>query len=310
MSRWNPKTWNIDIDHYINPWLPPPPWQHLPTPVSRFFGYRREVPEKLGNIVLVFWAFVGVFCSIALIEVVSYNVPSFRQNGVPIIVASFGAAAVLEFYSIDAPLAQPRNAILGQVVSGVVGIVTCKLFLLSPHFDAVRWVAGAIACAAATSAMALTKTVHPPAGATALLAVVDDSIVDLGWFLLPVLLLGCALMLGTALVVNNIQRRFPVYWWTPEDLAAQGRRRWPWCGESGDEEAQGQVSKATCAVGGEEGRHRHAAARSGVWRTNSSSTGTYMDRELVIRPGVVTGPEDFYLTPEELLFLESLCKRI
>ncbi|KAL2755383.1 hypothetical protein ACRALDRAFT_2105302 [Sodiomyces alcalophilus JCM 7366] len=289
MSRWHPKKWDIDIDHYINPWLPPPPWQHLPGPVSRFLGYRREVPEKVGNIVLVFWAFIGVFCSIAIIEVVSYNVPSFRHNGVPIIVGSFGAAAVLEFYSIDAPLAQPRNAILGQVISSVIGIGICKLFLLSPHFDSVRWVAGAIACAAATSAMALTKTVHPPAGATALLAVVDDAIIDLGWFLLPVVLLGCTLMLVTALIVNNIQRRFPVYWWTPEDLAAQGPRHWPQS---------------------EEGRHRHMAARAGTWRTNSGSTAMFTERELVIRPGVVIAPDDLQITPEEKLFLESLSQRL
>lgn len=66
--------------------------------------------------------------------------------------------------------------------------------------------------------MALTKTIHPPAGATALLAVVDKSAVGIGWMLVPAMLLGCAVMLAVALVVNNLQRKFPSYWWTPERL--------------------------------------------------------------------------------------------
>lgn len=136
-----------------------------------------------------------------------------------------GATAVLEFYSIDSPLAQPRNMIMGHFLSSLIGVCICKLFRLSDEFESLRWVAGALACASATSIMALTNTVHPPAGATALLAVVDNGIVNLGWFYIPVLLLGCALMLACALLVNNLLRRFPVYWWTPEDLSTVRR---PW----------------------------------------------------------------------------------
>lgn len=197
--------------------------------------------------------------------------------------------------------------------------------------------------------MAFTKTVHPPAGATALLAVVDDAIIDLGWFLIPVVLLGCALMLVAALVINNIQRRFPIYWWTPEDLAAQGTRHWPWWrrrrhrrggeerGPEGaksegsvqsrdddDEEAQRsedtareedefeqEVRSEKEGRPSEDGRHRPTAARVGRWRTNSESTGAFMhDRELVIRPGVVIAPDDLQITPEEKLFLESLSQRL
>lgn len=115
--------------------------------------------------------------------------------------------------------------ILGHLISSIVGISICKLFLLSDDFDRIRWLGGALACAAATSAMGLTNTVHPPAGATALLTVVDNGIVDLGWFLIPVLMLGCVLMLACALLFNNVLRRFPVYWWTAEDLSTVER---PW----------------------------------------------------------------------------------
>jgi CBS-domain-containing membrane protein len=78
--------------------------------------------------------------------------------------------------------------------------------------------------------MALTGTVHPPAGATALLAVVDQSSVTLGWYFVPLVLLSCTLMIFVALLVNNVQRRFPVYWWSPKKkeepaIVIQGVRR-------------------------------------------------------------------------------------
>lgn len=66
--------------------------------------------------------------------------------------------------------------------------------------------------------MGLTKTVHPPAGATALLAVVDDRAVQVGWKLIPLALLSCSIMLVVALLLNNIFSRFPLYWWTVAEL--------------------------------------------------------------------------------------------
>ncbi|KAF3358597.1 hypothetical protein VdG1_00157 [Verticillium dahliae VDG1] len=93
MTRIQPSQWNFDIDRFINPFVPHPPWRHLPTPVSRFFGYRKTKPDNTGNLVLILWAFIGIFCGIAVIELVSDHVPSFRHHGAPIIVGSFGAAA-------------------------------------------------------------------------------------------------------------------------------------------------------------------------------------------------------------------------
>jgi CBS-domain-containing membrane protein len=60
--------------------------------------------------------------------------------------------------------------------------------------------------------MHLTKTTHPPAGATALIPCVDPHIWALRWYYLPVLLLMSMLTLGSALLVNNIQRQYPKFW--------------------------------------------------------------------------------------------------
>jgi hypothetical protein len=90
--------------------------------------------------------------------------------------------------------------------------------------------------------MGVTNTIHPPAGATALLCSTDQQIEELGWFLVPLVGLGSCLMVGVACVVNNVQRTFPVYWWTGEDLRG---------GEGGDRELAGEEEEV---VRGEEDR--------------------------------------------------------
>lgn len=72
--------------------------------------------------------------------------------------------------------------------------------------------------------MGLTKTVHPPAGATALLCSTTPAIEELGWFLIPLILIGSILLVAVGCVLNNVQRTFPVFWWTPVDLSRDARK--------------------------------------------------------------------------------------
>ena len=62
----------------------------------------------------------------------------------------------------------------------------------------------------------LLGSVHPPGGATALAAATDPVIVALSWHYIPIVVASSAVMLGWALVINNLgRRRYPMYWWTP-----------------------------------------------------------------------------------------------
>lgn len=81
--------WNFDIDYYIQPVIPPPPWQHVPYPISWFLGYRKQAPAATGNLMPTFWAFLGVFSAIVVLEAVVTRVPLFESHGAPIIVGSF-----------------------------------------------------------------------------------------------------------------------------------------------------------------------------------------------------------------------------
>jgi CBS-domain-containing membrane protein len=210
---------DFDIDDYLNPFIAHPRLHLLPKPISRLLGYRSTPEKSIGSLLICIWAFVGAFAGISLVSLIYHVLPIRGLSNPPIIIASFGASAILEYNSISSQLAQPRNVILGQALSSIIGIAITKAFQLSDNFENLRWLAGALAVGTASSIMGLTKTIHPPAGATALLAATTPEITALGWFMIPLVLLGSVVMLVVACVVNNIQRQFPLYWWTEHDLS-------------------------------------------------------------------------------------------
>ncbi|KAI5455961.1 HPP family-domain-containing protein [Mariannaea sp. PMI_226] len=291
----DPLSWSFDIDRLLNRFIPPPPWKHIPYPIAYMLGYRKNKPRPIGNIITVCWTFLGIFCAISTIIAASEHIPAFTERGAPIIVGSFGAGAVLEFYAIESPLAQPRNFFFGQILAAIIGVGICKLFMLSDDFESIRWAAAAVSCATVTSVMALTKTVHPPAGATAVLAVVDAGLRHIGWFFVPVVMLNCGIMFTVALLVNNIQRVFPLYWWTPEDL----RRPKPSekGGAADEENLQHQPSR----------RHNLRTDDDG----GSEQTRLEHDRnEVVIQRGKLLLPNHLFLMPEEIQYLEEIGNRL
>jgi hypothetical protein len=68
--------------------------------------------------------------------------------------------------------------------------------------------------------MAITKTIHPPSGGTALIAATQADIRVLGWYYVPVVMLSSVLMIAVGLITNNVQRQYPMYWWTSVPLKA------------------------------------------------------------------------------------------
>ncbi|KAF9267927.1 HPP-domain-containing protein [Marasmius fiardii PR-910] len=190
----------------------------VPTPISHFLGYRSSPPKKVQDPLVWLWSFIGAFCGIALLQAVFGQAHYFIERGVPSIVASYGASAVLIYGAIEAPLAQPRALIGGHFIGALLGTCITKLFRLLPteeRYLELEWLCGSLCTAVAIVAMQITSTTHPPAGATALLAATNAEIRDLGWYYLPVVLLSSTLALAVALLINNIQRRYPVFWFEP-----------------------------------------------------------------------------------------------
>ncbi|EPC00854.1 membrane protein [Litchfieldella anticariensis FP35 = DSM 16096] len=127
-----------------------------------------------------------------------------------LMIGSFGATSVLLYAAPESPLAQPRNVLGGNVLSALVGV-------FSWQWLGDTWLAAAVAVSTAILVMQLTHTLHPPGGATALIAVIgSNELHSLSWSyaLMPVAI-ACILMLSVAILVNNLarHRRYPQHWW-------------------------------------------------------------------------------------------------
>ena len=156
----------------------------------------------------IFWSWIGAFSGISAVAFMNYNL--LEQTDLVMIIGSFGASAVLLYGAIKSPLAQPRNLIGGHLISAIIGVFFFQIF----HDQ--MWLASAMSVATAIAAMHATKTLHPPGGATALIAVIGShKIHALGYLyaIFPVGL-GALTMLIVALLVNNIPktRRYPEFW--------------------------------------------------------------------------------------------------
>ena len=142
-----------------------------------------------------------------------------------------GASAVLIYGVPEAPLAQPRAVIGGHFISALVGLIILTIFKAGGRANDsndgiesnLSWLAASLATSIAIVCMMASKTTHPPAGATALIPIIDPKIFKLGWYFLPVVLLSSTLMVVVGLLTNNIQMRYPAFWWEPAKPPQQAR---------------------------------------------------------------------------------------
>ncbi|HWR97218.1 MAG TPA: HPP family protein [Candidatus Methanoperedens sp.] len=155
------------------------------------------------------WSWLGAVLGIAACGLLSAAV--FEPRETTLLIGSFGASAVLVYAAIRSPLAQPRNLVGGHVVSALVGVASWQVF------GGTLWLAAALGVSLAITAMLATRTLHPPGGATALIAVIGGpKIHALGFlYVLVPAGLGALVLLVIALAVNNAARgrRYPEYWW-------------------------------------------------------------------------------------------------
>lgn len=149
---------------------------------------------------------IGGFLGILAVFLASDSV--LRGSSVPYIVASMGASAVLLFAAPHGKLSQPWNLIGGHLISAAIG-VACAQWI--PDI----YVAGATAVGSAIAAMYFLGCIHPPGGASALVAVVGGAEIHaLGYkyVLLPVGL-NVLVILMAAILVNSVfaWRRYPAH---------------------------------------------------------------------------------------------------
>ncbi|HMV18150.1 MAG TPA: HPP family protein [Zoogloea sp.] len=169
----------------------------MPAFLHRLRGHAAPLPPAppLRAILL---AGLGGFLAIAVVAGLA------ERTAAALVLGSFGASCVLVFGFPEVPFSQPRNVVLGHVLSSAVGLAC--LSLAGPH-----WWAAALAVALAIMGMMALRCVHPPAGSNPVIVF----LLQPGWsFLLLPTLAGALLLVGVALVYNNLARDadWPRYW--------------------------------------------------------------------------------------------------
>ncbi|MCM4169585.1 HPP family protein [Arenibacter sp. H213] len=169
--------------------------------ITRYVIYK----ETLVDFSEQFWSFVGAFFGIGLIALLQASVLNTTDH--IFLIGSFGASSVIVFGAIQSPMAQPRNLIGGHIISAIIGVTIFKIF------PDILWITAPLAVATSIIVMQVTKTLHPPGGASALIAVTGTAeLKALGYFyVLSPVLSGAMILMIVTFIFNNMtkQRSYP-----------------------------------------------------------------------------------------------------
>ncbi|MVE49395.1 HPP family protein, partial [Vibrio cholerae] len=120
------------------------------------------------------------------------------MGNIVLLMAPFGATAVLVFGVPNSPLAQPKNVIFGHLITAFIGVIFTQ-------YIGVSAISLAVATGLAVSAMLITKTTHPPAGANPLLIMLSGQ----GWsFLFTPVLLGAVVIVLVGKSMQMLTRQW------------------------------------------------------------------------------------------------------
>ncbi|MED3923772.1 HPP family protein [Priestia megaterium] len=149
-------------------------------------NYRDAVVSSLGGLIAII-----ISSSIAL------------ALGYPMALAPIGATCVLVFGAHKGPLSQPRHVLGGHLLATVSALIIWSLFHRS-------LITIAIVLAFVLILMIVTKTVHPPAAASAIVAINSQA----GWGYLGIIMICACVVVLISTVYNNLfqDRQYPRYW--------------------------------------------------------------------------------------------------
>lgn len=170
--------------------------------IKRNYHYTKRIiyTETLFNFREHLWTFIGSFLGIGIIGFLNSQYYNVYDN--LFLIGSFGASSVLIYGVINSPLAQPRNLIGGHLISAFIGVLVYKLI------PGQVWLSGALSVSLSIVLMQITKTLHPPGGATALIANLPSAKIQaLGFFyVVSPVLSGVLILLIVALICNNVTK--------------------------------------------------------------------------------------------------------
>tara|TARA_B100001057_G_scaffold124570_1_gene123281 strand:- start:121 stop:579 length:459 start_codon:yes stop_codon:yes gene_type:complete len=113
------------------------------------------------------------------------------------LIPPFGASLVLVMAVHNSPLAQPRNVFFGHILSASSGVLLFYLLGNSP-------ISISLALSLAIILMMITKTIHPPAGANPIIAILGAKSIE---FVIMPVATGALFIVIFAFVYNKIWKR-------------------------------------------------------------------------------------------------------
>jgi hypothetical protein len=102
------------------------------------------------------WTWLGTFLTLLVLSGIDHGLVTTTDQS--LLIGPFGALMTLQYGLTAAPASQPRNAILGQIVSGAIAISFTYLPIPT-------WLQQALGPAFSVTAMCRLGIPHPPAGA-------------------------------------------------------------------------------------------------------------------------------------------------
>ena len=138
---------------------------------------------------------ISAFGAFLCISALAY-LNSFDESNLWLI-PPFGASMVLVMAVHESPLAHPKNILFGHIISAFSGVFVFSVLGSS-------FISLGLAVGLAIFLMMATKTVHPPAGANPIIAILGAK--GMGFILMPVAV-GASFIVLFAIIYNKSLKR-------------------------------------------------------------------------------------------------------
>lgn len=160
------------------------------------------MPMKTMSNKELFVSILGAFIATLLASFFSNSI--LEAGGMPMVLASTGASAMLIFGIPHSPVSQPWPIVGGHMISAAIGI---SAYYLIPN----PILASSTAIGVAMLAMHFADCMHPPGGATAVTAVIGGSTVhELGYYFIVVpVMFNSIILLSIAMAVATFRQSNP-----------------------------------------------------------------------------------------------------
>ena len=113
------------------------------------------------------------------------------------LIPPFGASMVLVMAVHESPLAHPKSVFFGHILSAFSGVIVFSFMGFSS-------ISVGLGVALAIFLMIITKTIHPPAGANPIIAILGAK--EIGFIIMPVAA-GASFIVIFAIIYNKLLKR-------------------------------------------------------------------------------------------------------